>query len=132
MVFTPPTLLGLFGTDFALSDYSLRGLTASLEPIAQTAQIVRDVNGNALDLSDDNFKKYRVTITCTDQESPGFAELSSGGLGVWPGSLVTVTLLPHLGAASPLVLSMVVVSPWRETMEEYQHSNSWQLELEEV
>ena len=132
MPFTPPSLLSFSGDGFDLSDYSLRGATVSLEPIAQTAQVVRDVNGNALDLSDANFRKYRVTISCTDQESPGFAEISTAAAGIWPGSLVSVTLLPHLGAVTPLVLNMIVVSPWRESLDEYAHDNSWELELEEV
>jgi hypothetical protein len=132
MTFEPPTVLAFSGPGFNLSEYSLRGLTATLEPIAQTAQIVRDVNGGLLDLTDENFRKYRVTITCADQESPGFAEISSGADGIWPGALVTLTLLPHLGAASPLTLNMMVVAPWRESADEYAHQNSWQLELEEV
>jgi hypothetical protein len=133
MPFTPPTLLGLSGDGFDLSDYSLRGLTATLEPIAQTAQIVRDVNGNLLNLRDPIFDKYRVTISCTDQESPGFAGITTDDPNrVWPGSLVTVTLLPHLGAEEPLVLNMMVVAPWRESFDEWAHDNSWQLELEEV
>jgi hypothetical protein len=132
MVFSPPTLLAFSGDGFAFSDYSLRGLTATIEPIAQTAQIVRDCNGGLMDLTDSNFQKYRVTITCTDQESPGFAEMSTGGPGIWPGSLVAVTLLPHLGSASPLSLEMMVVAPWRESLDEWNHDNSWQLDLEEV
>lgn len=132
MTFEPPTVLAFSGAGFNLSEYSLRGLTAVLEPIAQTAQIVRDVNGGLLDLTDTNFRKYRVTLSCSDQESPGFAEISSGADGIWPGSLVTITLLPHLGATSPLTLNMMVVAPWRESADEYAHQNSWQLELEEV
>lgn len=132
MSFTPPTLLALSGSGFDLSDYSLRGLTATLEPIAQTAQIVRDVNGNLLNLVDPNFQKYRVSITCTDQDSPGFAETSSSEDGVWPGSLVTVTLIPHLGAIEPITLNMMVIQPWRESADEYAHSTSWQLDLEQI
>jgi hypothetical protein len=84
-------------------------------------------------LSDANFRKYRVTISCSDQESPGFAAITTSDPDrVWPGSLVTVTLLPHLGAEEPLELDMMVVSPWRESLDEWAHMNSWQLELEQV
>src|SRR5574341_337271 len=132
MAFTPPTLLAFSGPGFDLSQYSLRGLTATLEPIAQSAQVVRDINANALDLSNASFRKYRVTISCSDQESPGFAEISSGADGIWPGALVTVTLVPQLGRAAAMTLNMIVVSPWRESADEYAAENSWSLELEQV
>lgn len=132
MVFTPPSLLSLSGAGFELSDYSLRGLTASLQPISQSAQITRDVNGNAMDLSVEQFRKYRVVISCTDHESPGFAAVSSAGDGVWPGSPVTAVLLPQLGAATALTLSMMVTEPWSESLDEYAVANSWSLTLEQV
>lgn len=132
MVFTPPSLLALSGAGFDLSDYSLRGLTASLQPISQSAHITRDVNGNAMDLSVEQFRKYRVQISCADHESPGFAAVSSVGDGVWPGSLVTATLLPQLGAATAITLNMMVIEPWAESADEYAATTSWSLTLEEV
>lgn len=132
MTFTPPTLMGFSGPGFSFSNYSLRGLTATLEPIAQTAQIHRTINGTAADFGDPIMRKYRVTITCKDQESPGFAETSSGDEGVWPGSPCTVTLIPQLGSSSQMVLSMIVVQPWREVADEWNADNSWELVLEEV
>lgn len=132
MVFVPPTLLSLTGAGFDLSDYSLRGLTASLAPIAQSAQIQRDINGNLMDLSVEQFRRYRVEISCTDMESPGFAAVSSAGDGVWPGSLVSVTLLPQLGDANALTLAMMVVEPWSESQDEWAADVSWNLVLEEA
>lgn len=132
MPFIPPTILAFSGTDFDFSPYSLRGLTAKMEPISQSAQITRDINGNAIDLGVALFHKYRITITCEDQETPGFASVSSAGTGVWPGSLVSVTLPPHLGYSQAQTFSCVVVEPWSESFDEYAHQNSWQLVLEQV
>lgn len=132
MVFVPPTLLSLTGTGFDLSDYSLRGLTASLAPIAQSAQIDRDINGDLMDLSVVQFRRYRVEISCTDQESPGFAAVSSTGEGVWPGSLVQVVLLPQLGDANAITLNMMVTEPWQESQDEWAADVSWSLVLEEA
>jgi hypothetical protein len=126
------SLLVLSGDDFDLSEYSLRGLTATLSPITQSAQVQRDINGNALDLGAEQMKKYRLQISCTDQESPGFAAITTAGIGVWPGSLVDVTLLPQLGSATPLQLEMIVVEPWSESVDEWGASNAWQLTLEET
>jgi hypothetical protein len=126
------TLLALVGPGFELSDYSLRALSATLTPIAQSASLARTINGTAIDLSFGQFQKYHVTITCTDQESPGFAALSSDGDGIWPGNLVTVTLIPQLGSAAALTLNMMVAAPWTETRSEWEAESSWTLELEEV
>ncbi len=132
MTFTPPSLLSFSGSDFDVSDYALRGLSASLTPIAQTAQIERNINGGIVDLSNPSFRKYRIQISCTDQESPGFAAMSSFSDGIWPGSFVTVTLPPQLGSADPLTIDCVVAEPWQESLEEYAADNSWQLVLEQI
>jgi hypothetical protein len=127
------TLLSLVGSGFELSDYSLRGLSASLMPIDQSANVQRDINGNARDFSLGQFRKYKVRITCTDQESPGFAAIStSDPESVWPGSLVTVTLVPQLGSPTALTLNMIVSSPWAESRDEWAAATEWTLELEEV
>lgn len=129
---TATSLISLSGPGFDLSLYALRGLTADLSPIDQSAQIERDVNGNLMDLSAPELRKYRVTIGCTDQESPGFASMSSDADGIWPGSLVTVTLMPQLGSADPITLDMMVTRPWSESRDEYGAASAWQIELEEV
>ncbi len=126
------SLLGLTGPGFDLSKFALRGVTADLQPIDQSAQIERDVNGNVMDLSAPEFRKYALTIACSDQESPGFAAVSSESDGIWPGTLVTVTLPPQLGSVGPLEFDMMVVKPWRESRDEYGALTAWQLDLEEV
>lgn len=129
---TATSLISLSGPGFDLPLYALRGLTADLSPIDQSAQIERDVNGNLMDLSAPELRKYRVTIGCTDQESPGFAAMTSDADGIWPGSLVTVTLMPQIGAADPITLDMMVTRPWSENRDEYGAASAWQIELEEV
>lgn len=121
------TLLSLTGAGFALSDYAVRGMTVELTQITQSAQVLRDINGNALDLSVAQMRKYRVTVTCRDQESPAFAEG-----GIWTGALVTATLIPQLGADDAIEIDCIVVEPWTESREEYEAESSWQLVLEEV
>ncbi len=126
------SLLSLTGPGFDLSKWALRGVTADLQPLEQSAQIERDVNGNAMDLSAPEFHKYALTISCSDQESPGFAAVSSESDGIWPGTLVTVALPPQLGSVGPIELDMMVTKPWRESRDEYGALTAWQLDLEEV
>ncbi len=126
------SLLSLTGPGFDLSKWALRGVTADLQPIDQSSQIERDVNGNAMDLSAPEFRKYALTISCADQESPGFAAVSSEADGIWPGTLVTVGLPPQLGSVGPLEFDMMVTKPWRESRDEYGALTSWQIDLEEV
>ncbi len=126
------SLLSLTGAGLNLSKWALRGVTADLQPLDQSSQIERDVNGNAMDLSAPEFHKYALTIGCNDQESPGFAAVSSEADGIWPGTLITVTLPPQLGSAEPITLDMMVTKPWRESRDEYGAITAWQLDLEEV
>lgn len=77
--------------------YSARGISQTLAPIDGAAQLARTVNGAMIDLSDPNFRKYRSTITCTDQQQPALD-------GVWPGMILTVDCvieLPYLTGGAP-------------------------------
>lgn len=82
------TLLVLSG--MGVAPYSARGLTQTLQPIAQAAQQRRTVNGALVDVSASQFQKYRSTITCTDQASPALE-------GVWPGAELVVDCVAELG-----------------------------------
>ena len=127
--------------------YSVRGATQTLQPIDAAQQLRRTINGALIDLSRAEFRKYRSTISCTDQQPPAVD-------GVWPGQIVTVGCISELsyrtvgGSPSrPLVsgssraegdytfyrpqLVMRVVSFSQDT-DEYGASVSWSLELEEV
>src|SRR3954451_87433 len=89
------TLLVLSG--IGVPDYSARGLTQTLEPIEASASLRRTINGALKDLSYAQFRKYKSTISCQDQESPAVD-------GIWPGLIATVDCVPelsHPAAASP-------------------------------
>ena len=62
---------------------SSRQLSVSVEPIEASAQLRRTINGELRDLSDPAFRRYRVTLSATDQVPPAIGAL-------WPGDLVDV------------------------------------------
>lgn len=137
------TLLTLQG--IGVPAYSARGLSQTLEPIAQAAKLKRTINGDLLDVSASQFQQYRSTITCQDQRPPAVD-------GVWPGKEVLVNCVEELcyaegGTPSRAVvpdsafteegftfyrprLSMRVMS-FSLTKDEYGAVNGWTMELEE-
>lgn len=142
---TSGTILTLTG--IGLPNYSARGITQSLEPIQQAMQMMRSVNGTAVDLSAPQFRKYRSTIGGNDQRP-----IASDGQ--WPGKIVEVGcvhLLSYLTSggspARPVVsgssftegdytfyrplLTMIVLS-MTGSVDEWAADQSWQMELEEV
>jgi hypothetical protein len=139
------TLLSISGID--VPPYATRNLTQTLEPINQAKQTRRTVNGTLKDISAAQFQKYKSTITCTDQQSPGLD-------GIWPGLQVTVDCVGELSYKTsvgsperPVVtdssrtdgdwtfyrpqLIMRVISYSIQT-DEYGGAVGWQLDLEEV
>ena len=127
--------------------YSTRGASQTLEPIQAAQQLRRTINGGLIDLSRPEFRKYRSTISCADQQPPAID-------GVWPGQVVTVGCIAELSyktsggtPARSVVpgsartegdytlyrpqLTMRVVSFSQDT-DEYGATVSWSLELEEV
>lgn len=124
------TLLDITGID--ISDYAKRDLVMELAPIGQSDQVSRTINGEAIDLALPQFRKYNAVISCSDHESPVFA-------GVWPGTEVVVTCIPHLGTneldtdgeQTQLVLTMMVRA-WQLSTREWQHQTDWSLPLVEV
>lgn len=138
------TLLVLSGD--GMPPYAVRGATQTLEPIDAAKNLRRTVGGGLLDLSPSQFKKYKSTINCTDQQSPAFDSLDIG-------DTITVSCIPELcyktgGSAQRSAvsgssrtdggftfyrpeLSMKVTAKSQET-DEYQATISWSLELEEV
>lgn len=140
------TLLSISGA--GLPPFSVRGLTQTLEPIAASAVARRTVNGTLVDLSAPELRKYRSTISCSDQQPPAFDAL-------WPGMILTIESALSLGYETNTVgpdrtavagsereesgfgfyrleLDMMVVSPWTLSFDEYGAANAWQLDLEEV
>lgn len=138
------TLLQLTGV--GVPPYSARGLTQTLEPIGQASQLRRTVNGALIDVSAPQFRKYRSTITCNDQQAPAVN-------GIWPGMVVVVDCVATLsyvvgGSADRTIvpgssyvdsgfviyrprLTMRVVSH-NQSKDEYGAVTNWNMELEEV
>lgn len=81
------TVLSLSGV--GVPPYSARGLTQTLEPIDQAANLQRTINGALVDLSSVSFRKYKSTITGSDQRPPACD-------GVWPGRELVVDCVTTL------------------------------------
>ena len=127
--------------------YSARGASQTLDPIQASQQLRRTINGELIDISREEFRKYRSTISCADQQSPAVD-------GVWPGQVLTVGCISELSyktsggvparnvvAGSSRTegdytfyrpsLTMRVVAFSQDT-DEYGAAVSWSLQLEEV
>jgi hypothetical protein len=127
--------------------YSARGLTQTLTPIQQATDLRRDINGNLVDLSLAQFRKYASKITCRDFNAPALD-------GIWPGQVLTVSCVAELAvpAGAPLAraavagsirvqadgfifyrpLLQMMVSAISLSEEEYQADYAWELSLEEI
>lgn len=137
------TLLVLSG--HGVAPYSARGLTQTLEPIEATKNVRRSINGTLKDLSQPQFRKYKSTISCSDQLAPALD-------GVWPGLQLTVDCVAELsyktvgGSAQRTVvatrtegaftyyrprLTMRVIA-YTTQEDEYGRTVQWSLELEEI
>ena len=138
------TLLVLSG--IGVPDYSARGLSQTLEPIEASASLRRTINGTLKDLSFAQFRKYKSTISCQDQEPPAVD-------GVWPGHVVTVDCVAELsypagGSPARAVVAgsartegafvfyrpqlEMLVTSFSVNRDEYGAAVQWQMDLEEV
>ena len=118
------TLLAIDGIDF--SQYAVRGITMTLEPIDQAANVARDCRGMLADISLAQFRQYKVSVTCTDHEAPQLA-------GIWPGLDVTIICIPGLGediTGDPLTI-LAKVTSWNTSRDEWAAEVAWQLEAEQ-
>jgi hypothetical protein len=137
------TLLVISGMGF--SPYAARGLTQTLSPIEQAKQLRRTASGKLVDISVEQFRKYRSTISCTDQRVPAID-------GIWPGMVVTVSCIAELSypiGGTPsrpmvagslreedgfvfyrpvLVMRVIDIGP---STDEFAAEVAWSLELEE-
>jgi hypothetical protein len=121
----PYTLLAIDAIDF--SDYAVRGITMTLEPIEQAAALARDCRGALADISLAQFRQHKITISCTDHEAPTFTD-------IWPGQDITITCIPGLGAAnstSDVLIILAKVTAWNTSREEWAAEIAWQLEAEQ-
>jgi len=138
------TLLVLSG--IGVPGYSARGLTQTLEPIEASASLRRTINGTLKDLSFEQFRKYKSSISCQDQEPPAVD-------GVWPGRVVTVDCVAELSyptggtSSRPVVMGstrtvgafvfyrprlQMLVTRLSLNRDEYSAAIQWQMELEEI
>jgi len=77
-----------------------RGIRETLRPVDGAAQVRRTVAGALRNWGDPQFRKYSVTLQCSDQVPPSVA-------GLWPGTALTVdclTPLPYVAAGAVVVL----------------------------
>ena len=139
------TLLKISGV--GMSPYAARGLTQTLNPIDQSKDLRRTINGELIDFAVEQFRKYASVINGKDQEPPGLS-------GIWPGREVEVECIAELNyvtssgvaerpavagserAAGPYtyyrpVLRMSVVD-FQQSVDEWDAQVSWSLTLEEV
>jgi len=145
------TILVIDGID--IQRYSARGLSQTFETIEESTVQQRTVDGVLHDLSLDQFRKFRSTITCEDFDTPAID-------GIYPGQQVVVDCVFELAyedpldevevgenASRPIVpdsarvkngfvryrpqLTMTVVR-YSITRNEYNATSSWTLELVET
>lgn len=130
-----------------MSPYAARGLTQTLNPISQSKDLRRTINGDLVDFSVEQFRKYASVISGSDQMPPGVS-------GIWPGQAVQVECIAELyyltaggSAERPVVdgslrvegsytyfrpiLDMRVVD-FSQSFDEWDAQVSWSLTLEEI
>jgi hypothetical protein len=139
------TLLVLDGQ--GLPPYAARGITQTLDPINQAANLRRTVNGDLKDISFSSFRKYKSTLSCNDQLAPALD-------GVWPGQTVQVDCVSELayktagGSPQRTVVSgssrvegdytyyrprlTMKVLGYSVSTDEYGGQVGWQMALEEI
>jgi hypothetical protein len=125
MAHPPYTLLAIDNIDF--SDYAVRGITMTLTPIEQAANVARDCRGFLADISVAQFRQYKVSITCTEHEAPVLTD-------IWPGQDITITCIPGLGVSNSTddVLTILAkVTAWNTSRDEWAAEVAWQLEAEQ-
>jgi hypothetical protein len=83
----PSTVLML--SAIGVPSYSARGLSQTLEPIDAAKQQRRTVNGTLMDLSYNQFHKFKSTITGNDQDPPALD-------AVMPGKVLTIDCITEL------------------------------------
>lgn len=141
---TQSTLLVLRG--MGVTPFSARGLTQTLDPITAALDQRRTVNGELLDLSVAELRKYTSTISGNDQDVPPLD-------GVFPGTVMEMDCITELaykvgGAPSRPVVpgsertadDFVFYRPRLQVMlvgssvdrDEWGATVSWSIQVEEV
>lgn len=137
------------GAGPGVNPFSARGLQGTLTPIAMARgddKLARTVNGNLVDLSAPQMRKYRLEVSGNDQAPPALD-------GLWVGMPVTVDCMVEMAHRSGTVasrpgvpgsartegdyvyyqprLSMMVVE-YEVQRSEWAAEVSWSLALEEI
>lgn len=131
-----------------VAPYSARGISQSLEPIAESSHLEYTINGELIDLGIPELRKFQVSISCTDQEAPALS-------GIWPGVAFTLHSIEPLSfpTAEPArkerpsvpgseyqigdmtyyrPILELVCSSWKTNITEYGRDINWQLEARET
>jgi hypothetical protein len=119
------TLLAIDDIDF--SPYAVRGITMTLTPIDQAKSVARDCRGFLVDISLEQFRQFKVSISCTDHEAPELTD-------IWPGQDITITCIPGLGAANEsgdVLTFLAKVTAWNTSRDEWAAEVAWTLEAEQ-
>lgn len=145
------TITPLSGFDGpSLTPYSARGLSQTLDQIIENpmgSQIRRSINGTLIDLTYDQFRKYKSSITCTDQETPAF-DIAKQGQIVQVDCAAELSYLTAGGTPQRSVvagssrvegdytfyrpsLTMMVIA-FRTDFQEWESRYQWTLELQEL
>ena len=121
MALIDSTLLAITG--ITIPEYAIRGLTLDLQLETADAGLRRSINGQLLDLTSEQFRKYSATLTCEDQDVPTLT-------GIWQGQIVTMTCIVGVGPG-PVTLTMMVTN-WTTSRAEWDALTNWTIELLEV
>lgn len=132
---------------FDTPPFSVRGVEDNLSPIEAASNMRRTINGVLVNLGLDQFRKYKITISCSDQQPPAID-------GIWPGELCIVHPVSELcyltATGSPdrdvisgtqreegnftfyrPSLTMMLLS-FNINKDEYGATVSWSMEFEEI
>jgi hypothetical protein len=121
MALSDSTLLSITG--ITIPDYAIRGLTLDLELISASDGLQRSINGALIDLTAPQFRKYKATLTCEDQDVPTLTN-------IWQGQIVSLTFIEGSGIGT-VTLSMMVDS-WTTSRAEWDALTSWSINFLEI
>jgi hypothetical protein len=95
---TVKTALRIFrnNVEIPIPPGSSRFIDMSYEPIGEAYQAERAIDGTLLDLGYDGFDSYRISISCSDMNSPALA-------GIWPRNILTIYGTEDLVEPGPAV-----------------------------
>lgn len=134
-------------TGIGIPPYSARNIRQTLTAIGAASYMRRTINGELIDLSPTQFRKYKSSISANDIQPPALD-------GIWPGLTVTVDCIKELGYLTsggspkktvvsgssrvdglftfyrPQIIFKII--NWTDNFSEWEAGDEWQLDLEEV